>query len=318
MAKRTNKEELLQTDIVLTAGEMNALDDEKGELWKFYITISRRRDFATGIAGERTKISAQALKEAMSLTKKQGRPAFKVSGGSLENWIKKLVEIGLLIDKGNYIFELPFSPIYNSVKNKSDRSQTIRETVSQTLSNNAETSIKTDTKLSSERISQTASQTGGFSEVRSPLNNNLTKLNYTKLPVDNFLSVDENKMLNLYTDLKLNVKLAGDLKAITSAKTLIQAGVSLEVASQALKIKINGYYEKYPNGKTPHPSYFTDAILDYHRDLETLKQQPEENNNARRTEKPIYQPDRRTAAYQRLAAWAEKEDDGQENDTDFI
>jgi hypothetical protein len=272
MAKRTNKEKLLQTDIVLTADEMNALDDEKGDLWKFYITISRRRDFATGVAGKRTRINAQALKEAMSLTEKQGRPAFKVSGGSIEYWIKKLVEIGLLIDKGNYIFELPLAPIYNSIKNKSDRSQTGSQTGSQTLSNTHETSIKTDIKPSSESISQTGSQTGSQTEVRSPLNYRLH--NITLHTADDFfqLLAKQGYYVNQLQDNK---------STRAMVHTWINAGVTLEEAEIGIK---HANAQKPPRPDTP--SYYLKPVLQVRNDFEKAKQQASEVSNERLQDRP--------------------------------
>lgn len=162
MSKR-NKEELPFVNIVLTAQEMNSLDSETAELFKFYVMLSRYRDFKTGVVGERIKLNARSLKDAMTVQRRHGMLGFKPSGGSLDNWIKRLERLGLLINKGSYVFELPYSFKNESVQNKTDSISDRSQTVSQTKLENKETTINTEEKQQKSiynDLSQTLSQTG--------------------------------------------------------------------------------------------------------------------------------------------------------------
>lgn len=143
MQKR-NKEELPWVDIILTAQERSILNDESGDLAKLYIALSERRDFKTGIAGLRTRISDKCLKEVMTLTKRQGRITKKVATSHLQRWLNQLKSCGLIIDKGNYVFELPLAPKYESMQNKCYQSVTGSVTTSVTKKETYKQSIKQD------------------------------------------------------------------------------------------------------------------------------------------------------------------------------
>jgi hypothetical protein len=294
--------------ILLSDDELDALEGLPHLHRCLYIFgIRRYMDYQTGITGIKRKISYKSLSEEIYVTPHQG---FVDSGAkgreAMRRAVKALERSGLITIKSsskNLILECCLAKSDKSVQNKPDTNPTpkpdMKADTSKTLKTSENTSgpiTKPDTQADIHPTRQP--DTHPVSDI--------TKLNCTVL--HDFLSTDENRFLNLFTDMKLNLKPAGDLKAITSAKALVAAGVTLEVASQALKIKIEAYYEKYPNGKTPHPSYFTDAILDYHRDLEAIKQKPEETNNHERIRTRTIQakPDRRAEAYKRLAKWAEK------------
>lgn len=314
MAKKKRKEQLPDVDITLTANEMNALNDEKGDLWKFYITISRCRDFVTNIAGQRTRINADKLKEAMSLTKKQGRPAFKPSGGSLENWIKRLGEIGLLINKNNYVFELPLAPTHKSGQNKSDRGQTeVRQEFRQNIS--SENPIKIDIKLESNDRSQTISQTGSETEVRLPLNNRLHNITLHSAP-DFFQLLAENGFY-------LN-QLHGNKKTLAMVHQWVQAGITLEEA----RIGIN--HVNTTQGKPNSPTYYLKPVLQVRQDFEKARQQAQEinnhaNNQSNTLSTPHNQSKRsritRAQRNERMDKWVAKKlaeqeiEDGSESDT---
>lgn len=289
MARQTNKkkdvfryvntghEKFSDVDIRLTSKEMEILASEPSELLKLYLFINARRDFKTNIAGQVTRISDSAFKQHLGYTGKPGRTAWRPTTTHITRWLEQLETLGLIKRLGNHVFHLPLAYTEALEKNQSHHNVTTFVTHNVTKQDNAETSINKEENTTTESDLSPPLSPPLSNQLYTPLNNNLTKLNYTELP--NFLSTAENKFLNLFTDLKLNVKPAGDLKAITAAKALLQAGVSLEVASEALKIKLAGYQ----GDRTPHPSYFTQAIIDYKRELDAIKQQPQETKHERAT-----------------------------------
>lgn len=276
----TGHEEFPRINIKLTHQELEILFKHPPELMKLYMFLNLYRDFDTNITGENVHINDMSFKLWLGYPSKPGRKGWKPSTTHIVRWLEQLESLGLIQRRGNNVFYLPLAHTKNHESKISHQAVTnLSPNITQGVTNTniAETSINID-ENNTNKNEVSPNYSGGVTDLSQRLctipDNNLTKLYYTE-PV-NFLTTEENKFLNLFTDLKLNVKPAGDLKAITTAKALVQAGVSIETASEALKIKINGYHEKYQNKKTPHPAYFLDAILDYHRDLQTIKQQPEE------------------------------------------
>lgn len=325
MVKKGNKEQFAKVDIILTAAELNMLNGESPELWKLYICLSQLRDFASGISGKVTRINDAKFKEMMEVSQKQGRQRSKPSTRHIERWLCQLENLGLIESLGNNVFKLPFAASPETAKKKCHQSVTRIVTTSVTKSEDAQViENKEENSTFENEVSPKVSPQVALRLV-APLNNNYTKLNYTNArekSVDNFLTPAENQMLNLFTDLGLSLKLAGDLKAITTAKALISAGVTLEVASEALKVKLNSY----TGDRAPHPSYFLQAILDYHRDLTAINSnaaQQEVTQHVIQTSRPK-QPSVSEQLRQRRAAWRakceaqEQEQDGCEDDRDFI
>lgn len=282
-----------------------------------YIELSFFRDFETGIAGLNPKLSSSTLRQTISHKSDIGVKEKRLSNNHIQRWIDQLQYAGLIENRGNHVYYLPLAPKYprkekisNSFCNSfEEKGVTVTKAVTNSLSNDDKTSINAAQNNDSE-VLQNVLQNNELSQVNTnkashillPIqNNNYTKLNYT-IPA-NFLTAEENKFINLFTDLKLNVKLAGDLKAITTAKALSKAGVTLEQASEALKIKLNGY----KGDRTPHPSYFLQAILDYKKELDAINE-PETPKNERNAPTTRYKPRRITHEQRskRMAEWAEK------------
>lgn len=284
----------------LSDNELDAMDGLPHFHRCLYIFgIRRYMDYQTGITGIKRKISYKSLSEELYITPHQG---FKDSGAKsvaqLKRAIKVLEKSGLVTihskvtkTEKQLILKCALARWDKSVQNKPvpmpyHSPVPEADPMGETLENqeipykNRDEMVLGNPAAESKTHTETRT-TQNEKAVPHPVSGINTKLNYTVLPVDNFLSVEENKFINLFTDLKLSVKPLGDLKAITTAKALVQAGVSIEVASDALKIKLAAYQ----GDRTPHPSYFKQAILDYKHDLDAIKQQPEDNHATHRPRK---------------------------------
>jgi hypothetical protein len=289
----------------ITAAERKALRAVKSTDARWlYIELSFFRDFATGIAGLKPKLSSSTLRQTISHKSDIGVKEKRLSNNHIQRWMDQLEKAGLIEDRGNHVYYLPLAPKYphkekisnSSCNSSEDLSVTVKQSVTDSQLNNADTPVNAEENEKTELLqkvlqnpSLSQDNPANLSHILLPIqNNNLTKLNYTVPPVDNFLTPDENKFLNLFTDLRLNTSAAGSLKAITTAKALVQSGVTLQEATEAIKIKMRAYYDKYgQDAKTPHPAYFKDAILDYRRDLEAIKQQPNEVNHETNRLRPV-------------------------------
>jgi|GEM_PF-4155171 len=279
----TGHEKFPEINIKLTHQESKILFQQPPELFKLYMFLSLYRDFDTGITGEKVHIDDTSFKVWVGYPSKQGRKGNKPSTTHIVRWLEQLEELGLIQACGNNVFYLPLATTNQHDQKLSHQTVTKPSPKSEesvTKSEVSENPINTD-YAAELKTEVSPNNDGSVTEVSQRLYtipvNNLTKLNY--IAQTDFLSAEENKFLNLFTDLKLSLNPAGDLKAITTAKALIQAGVTLEVASEALKIKLAAY----TGTRTPHPSYFKDAIINYKRDLEAIKQQPQETNHARQS-----------------------------------
>jgi hypothetical protein len=270
-----------------------------------YFVLSFHRNFETGMVGINPKISSAMLRRSISHKSDRGIKERKISNNHIQRWLNQLESAALLENRGNHIFYLPLArkhsfkeKISNTFGNTfNDLSVTVTESVTDSFQIISETPINIEENIK-ENVLQNMLQKTEVSQVKGvevsqevlPIQNNTTLLNSTTLS-PNFLSKEENQFLNLFLELKLRLKPLGDLKAITAAKALVASGVTLEVASEALKIKINNYYASHPHGSTPHPSYFTEAILDYHRELIAINQPrlPEETQHAAH-KRPLKRP----------------------------
>ncbi len=284
MNKKRNKEELSRVDIVLTAQERAILNDESAELTKLYIALSERRDFITGIAGLRTRISGQALREVMGLTGRQGRPKKMISNGQIRDWLRQLKSIGLIIDKGRYIFELPFSLKNKSISEKYDRSMTGGMTGSMTDIETEKISIITEEnqqKNDLENRSMTGGMTGSLREVAPPQEiSEYTKLNNAREGFSEFMSYmgslgfDFSKLHNRKTVLMLH--------------GWLDAGVSMS----DLKIGVESCNAKF-GGLPSHPTYYLEAVLQVPIDRLLIngkindEQRREPNRSSRQSERDL-------------------------------
>jgi hypothetical protein len=317
----TGHEKFPDIDIRLTSKELKILFQQPPELMKLYIFLNLYRDFDTNITGESVHIDDTSFKLWIGYASKAGRKGWKPSTTHVVRWLEQLEVLGLIQRRGNNVFYLPLAHTKNHESNISHQGvTTVSPNSAQGVTNldNGKTLINKGSAFDiKNEVSPNLSV--GVTEVEQRLctipGKDITKLNYTYAPVQ-FLSATENQFMSLFFDLKLSMRLAGDLKAITAAKALAQAGVTLAEAKDALEIKLAGY----TGNRTPHPSYFVQAVLDYKKDLENIKQQPEKNNETNRprtTEhnKPRITHDERR---KRMAEWAEKKEreiqEGSESD----
>ena len=99
--------------IVLTDAELDALQGEPAEVFKFYVCLRRRMDRNTGLVGATVGISWQALREDMYVEPRAGR---QVHGSPSEKFVRmkaqRLAEIGLVESQTTYrklVFLLPLA-----------------------------------------------------------------------------------------------------------------------------------------------------------------------------------------------------------------
>lgn len=289
--------------------------------------IRRYMDYTTGITGIKREISYKSLSEEAYVAPRRGSSD---TGSQSRDQVKRalivLEQAGLIKRKSivtktekKLILECVLAKTDNYVQNKaapypphSPAPQAAPEINKNENTENpySDNDLQHGATLESNDQSRPASRPVDFEKAaRHPLSGKDTILNYTALHVDNFLTPDENRFLNLFTDLKLSLNLAGDLKAITAAKALVKAGVTLQEAREALETKLAAY----KGDRTPHPSYYTQAIIDYKRDLEAIKQQSSEVNTheTNRPQRPTVQKhskfDQRAEAYRRLENWTKQQ-----------
>ena len=286
--------------------------------------IRRYMDYATGITGIKRKISYQSLNEEVYIEPKQGLKTRDATSKDKVKRALKVLESARLItihsivtkEKKQLILKCELAMTDKFAQNKAAALPPHSPALQAASVDNSGNTINIDTLSEDENKSRLESRpTQEKKAAAHPLSGKDTKLNYTVEPVDNFLSHDENKFMNLFTDMKLSLRLAGDLKAITTAKALVSAGVSLEVASEALKIKLAAYQ----GDRTPHPSYFKDAIINYKHDLDAINNQKEGINDAiTRTAKS----GSNQSVRERLAKWSQKREQEEqarlENDSAII
>jgi hypothetical protein len=305
----------------LTDNELDAMDGLPHFHRCLYIFgIRRYMDYASGIVGIKREISYKSLAEEVYEEPIKGvknttksRDQIKRALSVLEK--KALIKRQSIIkkDEKTLILSCPLAMTDKSIQNKAapwpPHSAAPQAALGDACNQNKEKAYKNSVpqdwaSATAENKSRPASRPSDFEKAAPHPLSDITKLNSTILRTQNFLTVDENKFLNLFTDLRLTVNLAGDLKAITTAKTLIQAGVTIQEAQEALEVKLAAY----KGNRTPHPSYFLQAILDYKKDLTAIQQQPEvthEHKPATTYTRPrITHAERR----KRMAEWAAKKE----------
>jgi hypothetical protein len=335
MARRKNKEELPLVDITLTANEMNSLNGETAELWKLYIELSRRRDFATNITGKVTRLNDRTFKEMMEITKKQGRQPKRPTTKHITRWLSQLEALSMIKPLGNYVFFLPKALVDESAKNKCH--QSVTKTDEKCHQNTDASVTKSDVNETPVNIAQNKAAEGKV----SPENNEkchqvdgeaARRLGIPLYTLHNITLHDENKNLpvdkskpNAQDFMQLLArqgyyvnKLHGNKNTLAMVHAWVEGDVSLEEA----QIGINHVNQQ--KGKPPDtPYYYLKPVLQVRSDFISAKKQAQEmTNDATRVRKPPVQPhsklDRREETRKRMAAWVEKEDDGQEDHTDII
>jgi hypothetical protein len=264
--------------------------------------IRRYMDYSTGITGIKRKISYKSLSEEVYINPHQGMTDTKTKSiAQLKRAVKFLEKAGLIAvhsivtkTEKQLILKCILASWDKSVQNKpvpNPYQSPVPKPAPEIDSTESEEKLYKNSNLQhgaiateKEEIRPTSRTAQNEKPVPHPLSGKDTILNYTIPPVDNFLTQAENKFLNLFTDLKLSLNLAGDLKAITAAKALVKAGVTIQEAREALETKLAAY----KGDRTPHPSYYTQAILDYKRDLEAIKQSSEVNTHeTNRPQRPV-------------------------------
>lgn len=81
---------------------------EPAELLKLYIALKRRMDFATGIAGRKTKLHEIVLREGFNVDPIPGRAKPpSISREKYRSAVRRLEKVGLLVTLGPLVFEFP-------------------------------------------------------------------------------------------------------------------------------------------------------------------------------------------------------------------
>lgn len=274
MARRANKEELPNVDIVLTASEMNALNGEPSELWKLYIELSRRRDFATNISGKVTRISDRAFKEMMEVTQKQGRLHKKPSTKHITRWLSQLENLGLIKPLGNYVFFLPKAFKHDSIKNKCHQSVTNTVTTSVTKTNTKETIENTGSNedLKTEVSPQVSPQVS--TRLSIPLN---TLHNITLPSASDFFQLLAKCGFPLH-------QIQGNKSTLAMVHEWVKAKVTLDEAQIGINHVNSG--KGIPNS----PAYYLKPVLQVRSDFEKAQQQASEvKTNGRQQTSEIHQ-----------------------------
>lgn len=94
--------------IVLTDAEWDCLAGEPGDLLKLYVGLRRRMDFASGVVGLVTRLKEQVFRDLLTVDAVRGRHT--PPPVTRKRWraaIARLCSLGLLVDCGNFVFELP-------------------------------------------------------------------------------------------------------------------------------------------------------------------------------------------------------------------
>ncbi|WP_236232583.1 DnaT-like ssDNA-binding domain-containing protein [Pseudomonas tohonis] len=81
---------------------------EPAELLKLYIALKRRMDFATGIAGRKTKLHEIVLREGFNVDPIPGRAKPRpITREVYRSAVRRLEKVGLLVSLGPLVFEFP-------------------------------------------------------------------------------------------------------------------------------------------------------------------------------------------------------------------
>lgn len=290
----------------LSDAELDALDGLPHLHRCLYIFgIRRYMDYATGIVGIKREISYNSLAQEIYVEPKRGVKTSSSSRDQIKRALKILENKGLIKrqsvvtkDEKILILSCPLAMTDKSIQNKAapwpPHSPALKAAPENESNKNEEKIYKNsvlqdDCNDNKEYKSRPESRPDDFKKpARYPLSVN-TKLNSTSARAS-FLSAEENQFMSLFFDLKLGLKLAGDLKAITAAKNLVASRVPIGVAKEAIEAKLAGY----EGNRTPHPSYFVQAVLDYHHDLQNLKQPSEvksdgQSNRPSKPTRPKYE-----------------------------
>lgn len=268
--------------VLLSDEELNALSGITDIQYRLYISgIRRYMDYATGITGIKRKISYQSLSEEIYIEPIRGvKNTGSKSRQQIRRAVKALEKAGLIAIKStsdNLILQCLLAKTDNSIQNKADTKPThLANTQADTLENKEKHYKNSIGQLTSESKADTQADTPKNGKADTPpVSDNYTKLNYTGEL--NFLKPEEIPYFKLFQDLKLNVAAKNYLSAIAVAKALVKAKVPLETVSQAISVKLTAYYEEKGTGaSTPVPDYFKDAILEHHRKILAIEQQPQE------------------------------------------
>lgn len=119
--------------IVLNDDEWEVLFDEPPSYFKVYVGVRRVMDYETMIAGQRSRLNEQAIKEMLEVPAKPGRKKYpKIERGEIRHILESLCRLGLLArraDLGKFIFELPKASGVSPSKRGTTKPTTNSETI---------------------------------------------------------------------------------------------------------------------------------------------------------------------------------------------
>lgn len=312
MRHKRGKEELPYVTVHLSPEEQQALNNEPPELWVIYIIISRLRDFDTNIAGEKTRICDRTFKEQLEVSKRSGRQGGRPPTSSIQSWLKQLENLGLIENRGNYVFYLP-----KAHKKESDQMRFYQFvdkgfTNSFTNMNTSESteSITNNQLIHNQVLPEVLPEVLPVSYIPHKIQKNTTTTMsddafLSTMPVDSLLSPFINLLGRNFgpRHLHLNTTLA-------MIRLWIKAGITIENAKKAIDDQNLIFVPDTP-------AYYKNAVLKANA---TYAEKPQlEINNATTTnaKKPYvnhYEDAKR--AIEKLAADAKSESNGQQHESE--
>lgn len=104
--------------VVVSLAAIEMLNDEPSHLSKIYQYLCRYMDTATSITGVARRISYKAIQELLEVPSTAGRKAVPVSRHEVRSCLRRLVDIGLIVDMSNCVFLLPKERPHKSVSER--------------------------------------------------------------------------------------------------------------------------------------------------------------------------------------------------------
>lgn len=253
MPRSKNKEQLPDSNIVLTADELKELHGEPPELKALYLIINWRRDFATNVAGRVTHISDRTFKEGMGYIKKPGRKGWQPSTRHITRWLDQLENLGLIEQLGNYVFYCPMAHWENPNQKISHQGVTEDVTRGVTNSDDQKTTIKTDEKqiLENEVSPEVSLQVAR--RLSTPLDTNTNTIP-TYLGAQNFF--------DLLSGFGFPIPYLIHEKTRKMVNAWIKSNVTVEDARKRIQERIDEDKEV-----KQYPTYYRDVVIEPEKDL---------------------------------------------------
>ncbi|WP_186375239.1 DnaT-like ssDNA-binding domain-containing protein [Pseudomonas oryzihabitans] len=127
------------TAVLVNDDEWALFAGEPAELLKLYVSLKRRMDFASGIAGLQTKINEIVLREGFTVDPIPGRPAPKaITREQYRSAVRRMEKIGAVKVIGPLVFEFPHARTDQSAQKSYNRATTELQPAQQPNNNQQE------------------------------------------------------------------------------------------------------------------------------------------------------------------------------------